>query len=133
MKHLRIPVDEYTTPSPLTVNIGASMDELVDIMKSNEIRHIPVVENDRPVGIISDRDVKMVMNVAGASVLRARDLMHENPYMVESGTLLEEVVLEMSKNKFGSAIVNDDGRIVGIFTSTDALNALVEILRGDIQ
>lgn len=132
MRQLKIPVDEYTTPSPLTVSIGAGMAELIDIMKNNDIRHIPVVDEDRPVGIISDRDVKMMMNVAGSDVLRARDLMHENPYTVESGTSLEEVVLEMSKHKIGSAIVNNDGHIVGIFTSTDALNALVEVLRGDI-
>ena len=132
MKSLNIPVDEYTTPSPVTVSSSTSMPDLMAIMKNYEIRHIPVVDNDVAVGIISDRDLKMMMNVEGASALQAGDLMHEDPFTVESGTSLEQVVLEMSKNKIGSAIVNNDGNIVGIFTSTDALNALVEVLRGEV-
>lgn len=132
MKQLRIPVDEYTTPSPLTVEASTPLDELVTMMRSNEIRHVPVVNNDRAIGIISDRDVRMMMNIEGASRLCAKDIMHADPYTVESGTSLEDVVLEMSKHKIGSAIINDNGTIVGIFTSTDALNALVEVLRGDL-
>ena len=132
MKHLKIPVDEYTTPSPVTVDASTPMSDLVELMQNREIRHIPVVSQDKAIGIISDRDVRMVMNVEGSGTLQARDLMHENPFTVESGTSLEDVVLEMSKHKIGSAIVNDNGNIVGIFTSTDALNALVEVLRGDL-
>ena len=41
-------------------------------------------------------------------------------------------LLAMSKQKIGSAVVSDHNEIVGIFTSTDALNALVEILRGQL-
>jgi acetoin utilization protein AcuB len=132
MKRLNIPVDEYTTPSPVTVSSQTSMPDLMAIMKNYEIRHIPVVDDEVAVGIISDRDLKMMMNVEGANALQAGDLMHDHPYTVESGTSLEQVVLEMSKNKIGSAIVNNDGNIVGIFTSTDALNALVEVLRGEV-
>lgn len=132
MKHLKIPVDEYTTPSPVTVDAATPMSDLIELMQNNEIRHIPVVSDERAIGIISDRDVRMVMNVEGARSLRARDVMHADPFTVESGTSLEDVVFAMSKNKIGSAIVNDNGNIVGIFTSTDALNALVEVLRGDL-
>jgi acetoin utilization protein AcuB len=132
MKQLKIPVDEYTTPSPVTVDADTPMCDLIELMQDKEIRHIPVVSADAAIGIISDRDVRMVMNVEGAQALRARDLMHADPFTVESGTSLEDVVFAMSKNKIGSAIVNDNGNIVGIFTSTDALNALVEVLRGDL-
>lgn len=132
MKHLKIPVDEYTTPSPITATPVTKISDLIEMMKSHQIRHIPVVDDDQAVGIISDRDIKTVMNVEGASALRAGDLMHDHPFTVESGTPLEEVVLEMSKHKLGSAIVNNENHIVGIFTSTDALNALVEVLRGEL-
>ena len=58
--------------------------------------------------------------------------MQKEPYLVSADTKLSEVAFYMSKNKYGSALVmNPDGDL-GIFTSTDALNALVEVLRGDI-
>jgi acetoin utilization protein AcuB len=53
-----------------------------------------------------------------------------NPITVNSQTSLDEVAFEMSKNKIGSVIVNDEeDKFLGIFTATDALNALIEIAR----
>jgi len=60
--------------------------------------------------------------------------MEHSPYVVESGTPLDQVALEMSNRKIGSAIVrNFDSFNYGIFTSTDALNALIEVVRGQIM
>ena len=56
-----------------------------------------------------------------------------DPLTVSSGTSLIDAAFEMSEVKIGSLIVNDEhGRVMGIFTSTDGLNALVEVLRGEI-
>jgi CBS domain-containing protein len=66
--------------------------------------------------------------------VRAEDFMTAAPYCVPAGTPLEEVAFEMSAHKFGSVLVTDeDGNVSGIFTSIDALNALVEVLRGEAQ
>ena len=55
------------------------------------------------------------------------------PYTVLPDTPLDEVVYNMSKQKIGSTIVkSDEDEYIGIFTSTDALNALLEVLRGDV-
>jgi len=52
------------------------------------------------------------------------------PLTVRASTPLDEVALAMSEKKVGRLIVNDDeGRFYGIFTATDALNALVETVR----
>jgi acetoin utilization protein AcuB len=91
------------------------------------------LEQGKAKGIISERDLKMFQNVEWANKLRAEDVMTHYPYIVQSGTLLEEVAFEMSRKKYGSAlIVNSNSQVIAIFTVTDALNALVEILRGDI-
>jgi acetoin utilization protein AcuB len=132
MKHLKIPVDEYTTPSPLTVTRDALLPEVAALMRENGFRHVPVVEHSHPIGIISERDVKLLTGVGGTAAVSAGAVMVSHPYCVESGTPLEDVVLAMSRQKIGSVLVNDGGQIVGIFTSTDAMNALVEILRGDV-
>ena len=58
--------------------------------------------------------------------------MKKDPYIVDSTTKLSEVAFYMAKHKYGSALVQEPDGELGIFTSTDALNALVEVLRGDI-
>jgi acetoin utilization protein AcuB len=132
MKRLKIPVDEYTTPSPLTVASSEPLERVAALMRENGFRHVPVVDGTEVSGIISERDVKLLAGIAGTEAVTAGDIMVVKPYCTESGTPLEQVVLEMSRRKIGSVIVVDGRQIVGIFTSTDALNALVEILRGEL-
>lgn len=133
-KMRNIPVDEYTTPSPVFVGPKTPLNEVVKLMRVHEIRHIPVVENGQPVGIISDRDLKLVTGMGLDGSLKAEQIMTPDPYTVSPETSLDEVVFTMSQNKYGSAIVqNEEGEVTGIFTSTDALNALIEIVRGQVE
>ncbi|MBK7843160.1 MAG: CBS domain-containing protein [Bdellovibrionales bacterium] len=128
---LKVPVDEFTSPSPITVGPKTPALEVVGVLHKNGIRHIPVVENDIPLGIISERDLRVLSTVKELSLVTAEQVMVTDPFTVSPETPLDQVVYEMSDRKIGSAIVQDEsGRIVGIFTNTDALNALVEILRG---
>jgi acetoin utilization protein AcuB len=126
-------VDDFTSPCPHVVETETSLDDVVRLMKSEKIRHLPVLEKSKTVGIISDRDLKVLSNIEFAQKFTAGDIMVESPYCVYTGTTLEEVALEMSRRKIGSAVVlEQNGQINGIFTSTDGLNALVEVLRGEI-
>ena len=125
-------VEEFTTPCPKVVSLDTELNELEKLIKGEGIRHIPVQENNELVGIISERDVFFAYRSENKDQLLAKDIMQMEPYVVTSDTKLSEVAFQMSKNKYGSALVaNPDGEL-GIFTSTDALNALVEVLRGDI-
>ncbi|KIO47629.1 CBS domain-containing protein, partial [Nitrosospira sp. NpAV] len=57
--------------------------------------------------------------------------MVSNPVTFQSNTPIEDVILEMAEKKIGSIWVTDEkGELQGIFTVTDALDVLVEILRG---
>jgi acetoin utilization protein AcuB len=128
---LKVPVDEFTSPSPITVGPKTPALEVAGVLHKNGIRHVPVVENDIPLGIISERDLRVLSSVKELSLVTAEQVMVTDPFTVSPETPLDQVVYEMSDRKIGSAIVQDEsGRIVGIFTNTDALNALVEILRG---
>ncbi len=129
----RIPVEEFTSPCPITVERKTNMEKVKSLMEEHGIRHMPVVDKEEPVGIISDRDVKVLGKFPAWSTFVAEDVMSPEPYTVTPTTNLDEVALHMSEKKIGSAIVQDEtGEIVGIFTSTDALNALVEVIRGDV-
>lgn len=129
----RIPVDEFTTPCPVTVHRGTSMEQVKMLMEEYGIRHVPVVDSNEAVGIISDRDLKVLGKFPSWNTFVAEDVMSVNPYTVSPDTNIDEVAYYMSANKIGSALVQDEhGEVVGIFTSTDALNALVELIRGDV-
>ena len=127
-------VEKFTTPEPITVSEDMSIDDLQRLMATNDIRHLPVVREERVVGVISDRDVRVVAGLTYAERFQvtAGDLMTPDPLIVNANARLDEVALAMSERKAGSAIVLDaDGKLLGIFTATDALNALIEIVRGD--
>lgn len=123
-----IAVDEYSTPCPIVVPMNAPVATAIAMMQENDIRHLPVVDGQRVVGIISDRDTR----IAGAGYenkIAIADLMQEAPYHVEKNTPLLSVVFHLSEEKIGSAIITDNGKLDGIFTTTDALNALVDMLK----
>lgn len=128
----RVPVEEFTTPDPITAGEDMTIDELRQLMETHGIRHLPVIRGNTVVGVVSDRDVRLVagLTVAEKLQVRAGDIMAADPLTVKSTAPLDEVAYAMSEKKVGSAIVNDEqGRFLGIFTSIDALNALIEIVR----
>lgn len=130
----KIPVDEFTSPVSQCVCEETPLVNVIDLLETKSYRHIPVVQNNKPVGIISQRDLTLFHCLKGNSDgLYAKDIMRADPYCVTGGTLIEDVALEMSKRKIGSALViNKRGELEGIFTSIDGLNALIEIARGDV-
>ena len=126
----KIPVDEYTTPSPLSVEQEATLREVKALMADHDVRHVPVTSNGVPVGIISDRDLIVASRFETSDTqLAAKDVMTPEPYTVLPETSIDEVVFNMSAKKFGSSLVQYENGEFGIFTSTDALNALIEVLR----
>lgn len=130
---LAMPVEAFTTPNPITARADCSVDDLKLLMEYHEVRHLPIVEDDKVVGIVSDRDLKMVsaLNLSEKNLVKASDLMTTDLVTFNSDASLEQVAMEMSDKKIGSVLVRDENdELMGIFTVTDALNALVDILRG---
>lgn len=132
MDQLRLPVEEFTTPNPVTATEDATMDDLSRLMIEHGIRHIPIMKSASVVGIISDRDLRVIsgLDIREKSLICARDIMAKDPFTVSAEATLDEVAFEMSNRKIGSVIVNEGNSFLGIFTATDALNALIEITRG---
>ncbi|MFA7585628.1 MAG: CBS domain-containing protein [Novosphingobium sp.] len=133
MLPLNLPVEEYTTPNPVTAGEDMLIDDLRRLMEEHGIRHLPIVRGGTVVGVISDRDARLVAGLDFEKKLqvRAADIMASDPLTVSAATPLDEVAYAMSEQKIGSVIVNDEnGQFLGIFTVTDALNALIEIARG---
>lgn len=131
MSNLDVCVEEFTTPNPITVKEDTGMEELYHLMKQYGVRHFPVIRGNQIVGILSERDLKIVagLNLSEQLMVRAGDIMVKDPVSVSSDQSVESVAFEMSKLKIGSVLVYEGNEFLGIFTVTDALNALIEITR----
>jgi len=122
-----IPVDEYSSPCSVTGKSDDYVENIMALMTQEGVRHIPIFDGENLVGMISERDVK---NLPSGTTRYAREYMNDDVYQVPSGTLLKEVVFEMSSKKIGSVIIFDkSNNEYSIFTAIDALNALNEILQ----
>jgi acetoin utilization protein AcuB len=126
---MEIRVDEYTSPVLVKISADKNLDEALEMMQENGVRHLPVEHNSKIVGIVSERDLMAFMGKDWTSMVKIEDIMNINVLSVYGSENLGEVALQLSSQKVGSALVLDEsGEIYGIFTTTDALNALVEIL-----
>ena len=132
-------VKEWMTPEPKTVNEDDPVKAAVNLVVENRIRHLPVVRGDALVGIISDRDLKRAMPsiVAGATAEEYQTFMEEtpveqamtaNPIACAPNTDLVDLVREFCQKKVGAIPVVDDGRLVGIVTQTDMMEAFLTVL-----
>lgn len=125
---MEVTVDEYTSPILVMVNAKASIDQALELMQENRIRHLPVEDQGKVVGIISERDLLTHQGKDWTTMLTVADIMNPNLFSVYRTEGLGEVAFQLSSQKVGSALVLDEsGEVYGIFTTTDALNALVEI------
>lgn len=133
MQPVSLPVEEFTTPDPIMVTQDTALDEIQMLIEKSGVRHLPVVGNNQVVGIISDRDLRFYSGLSDAEKyqITAADIMSPDPLTVSCSTPLDQVAFLMSERKVGSAIVieEDNDQLYGIFTATDALNALVELVR----
>lgn len=134
MTHPNSPtVGDYMTEVPATVETGMILGDALDRMYTDNIRHLPVVdERGALVGVLSTRDVAVAAALRGLDPLEARveSVMARMPYCCAAETPLLEVVEHMERGRLGSAVVTRAGRPCGIFTTTDALRALRGYLHG---
>ncbi len=125
----RLPVSKHMTAFPLIADKSIGIDEALSCMNEYQVRHFPVVEDDQIIGIVSERDLERARSYGDAERLRVADVMVRDPYTVGKGTPLWKVARVMSENHIGSAIVVDrHHQVVGIFTHTDGMRVLSEII-----
>ena len=124
-------IRRFMTPTPHTISTRQTLAEAHQAMRERGVRHLPVVEEGKLVGVVSQRDLYLLETLRGVDVSRelVEEAMSDEPFVVAPDTSLEEVAETMANRKHGSALVVESSTVVGIFTSTDALRALVTLLR----
>lgn len=122
----------FMTPFPHSIDVDAPLEDAHKLMRGRRFRHLPVISGGEIVGVLTDRDIKLVLGPDFGSPdereLRVRDAYVERPCVVPASTPVAKVARVMAQNRIGSAIVTKHGKLVGIFTVTDACRALAEII-----
>lgn len=126
-------ISSAMTPFPFYVAPDDSLRRARGLMVEHEVRHLPVLENHKLVGILTDRDMKRALDpdlgLSSMDELFVRDAYLPEPYVVESDAPLDGVLEHMAAHHVGSVLVTKHGRLVGIFTAMDACRGYCEHLR----
>ncbi|AUN97747.1 CBS domain-containing protein [Bacteriovorax stolpii] len=124
-------IQRYMTTTPVTIGSQESLQSAKSIMSELNIRHLPVVNEGSILGVISARDIDFIQGIRGTDLAtqKVKDAMTVEPYIVSAETELAEVCDVMASQKIGSVLVQDNKKLVGIFTWVDALNAMAELMQ----
>jgi acetoin utilization protein AcuB len=122
------PIADFMTPMPHTVGSEQTITFAQKLMRKYDIRHLPVLHGGELYGIVSDRDLGMIagLNEVNPDNTTVEEAMTQEAYTVPQDIALFAVLEEMLEHKYGSAIVVEGMKIVGILTTHDALKLLVD-------
>lgn len=127
-----IPVRKYMSESLHSIGVEQTLTAAHELMRQHAVRHLPVLHGGRLVGLLSLRDLHLVETLPDVDPdqVKIEDAMSADPYTVAPDADLKAVAAYMAEHKLGSAVVMDGNKVVGVFTTVDALRALKDALGG---
>ncbi len=133
-----MPVSTIMTKDIIAVNRTDDLETAETLFKQHHIRHIPVVSGDVIIGMLSYTDLLRIsfadalnedeteVDTVVYNMFTIDQVMSKNVVTVNSETSIKEVAGIITKNEFHALPVVDNGELVGIVTSTDLINFLIE-------
>lgn len=141
-------VRDRMTPNPITTSLDTSVGKVWELMKEHNLRRIPVMDRGQLVGILTRTDfgTRPDLNLRGTSVatryfsteqeellrkVRVRDLIGIDQALVTIGpdAYVEHAAQLLRDNKIGGLpVVDENGKLLGIITLTDVLDAFLDVL-----
>jgi len=125
-------IQKYMTTAPQTVGSDQTLAQAHAVLREHRVRHLPVLRGGELVGMLTERDLALVEALKDVDPIKVavEDAMSSNVYVVSPSAPLNEVVREMAAKKYGSAVVMQNGKVVGICTTVDVCEALAALLEG---
>lgn len=132
-------VKNWMSKNIITIGANDSMQDAVRLLKEHGIKMMPVMKNEKLVGIITDRDLKRA-SASDATTLdvhellflvskiKVRDIMTKDPIMIPDDFTVEETAEILLKNKIsGAPVIDSEGHVVGTITQTDLFRVLISL------
>ncbi|SDS66525.1 CBS domain-containing protein [Formosa sp. Hel1_31_208] len=132
-----MPVSTIMTTEVITLNKNDNLDTAEALFKKNKIRHIPVVDGNKILGMLSYTDLLRIsfadavdeldeeVDTIVYNMFTIEQVMAKNLISVDSDTTIKEVAEILSKKEFHALPVVDNAQLVGIVTTTDLINYLL--------
>lgn len=132
-------VEQWMTRNPLTIEENASIIEAIHMMKEKSIRRLPVTRDGKFCGLITDRMIKDYSPGKATSMdtwevhyllskAQVKDAMNPHPFTIHADARLCQAAQLVHDNKlYGLCVTDHDGRLVGILTTTNFMEALISI------
>lgn len=126
----QLTVGDVMQPQPQWVDAYQPLQTAKTQMAREKIRHLPVLRDGVPIGILSDRDVRLAYAIPLPDVNRlpAGDVCVDQPYVADPDEPLQKVALQMAEHRYGCALVVRGDKLLGIFTTVDACRAVARLL-----
>jgi acetoin utilization protein AcuB len=116
-------------PDPITITENASIQEAIELMKINSIRHLPVVGTGKKLkGFVTLADLKQGFIPSMLGDVSLADLIIRNPIAVRPDDDVEIAARLIYKHKIGGMPVVKNDKLVGIITETDILRAFIDMM-----
>lgn len=123
-------IQKYMTTSPHSIGVDQPLTHAHQMMREHHIRHLPVLSGGQLVGMLTDRDLRFIETLKDVdpTEVKVEEAMSSEVYSVSPDAPLDEVVQQMAQHKYGSAVIMQNHKVVGIFTTVDVCKAFAELL-----
>ena len=124
-------IREVMHPDPVTVSPDARLKDAYKLMEEQNIRHLPVVDNETIVGIVTDRDLRLATSLLSKSPYdtdsAVEKVMSHPVQTTHPSDPIEIATRTMRELKIGCMPVVEDNKLIGIVTGMDLLDALLRL------
>ena len=122
-------IKSWMQPTPVTINREALLQDAQKLMKENDFRHLPVVDEDENmVGFITESDLREFSFPSMVDDIPVHQVMVINPITINQNSSVETAAKIIHDYKIGGLPVLDKKKLVGIITLSDLLSAFIELL-----
>lgn len=132
-------VKDVMTKEVITISPDASFSEAMDLIRKKGIRRLPVVKNEKLVGIITEKDLLSASPSQATTLdvweltsllskLKIKQIMRKDVIHVHPNTPIEDAAKIMSDKKIGSLVVLEEEKLVGIITESDIFKVFINML-----
>ena len=130
-------VGNWMTKDVISVDVNDSMQDAARLIRKHKIKRLPVMENNKLVGIVTDRDLKTASASEVTTLeihellfllseIKISDIMTKDPITIPLDYTIDEAAQILLEHKLsGAPVVDDEGQVTGVITQTDIFRVLV--------
>ncbi len=121
-------IKNWMSKDPKIISPDSNVFEAVEMMQKFSIRHIPVMENDDLIGLVTESTLRQALLKKEDKPEKIRDIMIRNPITIDYSSSIDHAARLINEYRVGGLPVLDKRKLAGIFTTTDLVTAFISLL-----